>query len=127
MGQHWLQEAKASELVAEVDGQVSIEVVAINYPSAEVVGQTPTEDTSYFVEAIDYFVQNTEVVAGRLGYIVATGWANYCSNSILEQKNLGEYCLATNDYYNQNYSEGLEAYLIFEKHKTLLLYLHQFI
>ena len=63
-------------------------------------------------------------------YIVATGWANYCSNSILEGKNLGGYCLFTDYYYNKKYLEGLQAHLVsrpmvtFEKHKSLLLYPH---
>ena len=40
------------------------------------------------IEAIDYFAGDIEVVVGRLGYTMATGWANYCSNSIVEGHNL---------------------------------------
>ena len=106
-------------------------MVAADSLDTKVGNSGPTEDTGYFVEVIDYFFGDTEVVAGRLGYTVAANWANYCSNYVVERKNLGEYFLATNYYYNQNYSEGLEAYLvsepmaIFEKHKSLLLYPHQ--
>ena len=71
------------------------------------------------------------MVVGRVGYIMVSSWANYCSNFVLEGQNLGEYCLAIDYYYNQNYLEGVEAYLvfepmvIFEKHKSLLLYSYQ--
>lgn len=70
------------------------------------------------------------MIDGKLDYIEVSIWSNYCSSFVLEEQSLGEYCLAIDHYYNQNYLEGLEAYLvsksmfIFEQHKSLLMYPH---
>ena len=98
VSQHGLQEVEASKLASkleasglatEVIGQAPTNVVTANSLDTNGGGQGPDEDTSYLVEAFDYFSRDTEVITSRISYTMATVWANYCSNSILEGQNLG--------------------------------------
>lgn len=63
----------------------------------------------------------------RLGYSMVVDWTSCDFNSDPMEHNFGGFGLANSYYYyNQNYSMGLEAYLVsepmdaFKKHRKLL-------
>ena len=82
--QHQLQEVKASRLSTEVVVLAPTKVVVSNSLDIKFVDQDPTKDTGCFIEVVEYFSGDTEVVDGRVDYTKVVGWANYYSNFFLE-------------------------------------------